>query len=101
MRLTMIRDERGYNQIMINGDMREIPELPDSVPFKVQAVQVYTAYTEVENADLSNDVHADPPAYVHDLVKAWEDKKAEDEAAQQAAAEAEEDETSDEPEGSD
>ena len=89
MRLTFIRNELEGHVVSVNGEGYTIAEVPDTVPLKVSAVQVYTTYTEVENLDLTNDVFADPPSYVHDLVLAWQEAKEAHEAADAASAAAE------------
>lgn len=75
MRLTFILDEQHGHTVSVNGEGYQIETIPVSVPSKVYAVQVYTTYTEVENLDMTNEVFADPPSYVHDLVLAWQEAK--------------------------
>ena len=84
MRLTMAKNSDGGMSVYINGEMYDSTKVPTTVPAKVHAVQVYTTYTEVENLDLTNEVFADPPSYVHDLVLAWQEAKEAYEAAQAA-----------------
>ena len=84
MRLTMTRNGNSGMSVYINGEMFDCPEVPTTVPAKVYAVQVYTTYVEVENLDLTNEVFADPPSYVHDLVLAWQEAKEAHEAADAA-----------------
>jgi hypothetical protein len=85
MRLTFIKDEQNGHSVSVNNEGYQI-QVPESVPAKVYAVQVYTTYTEVENFDLTNETFADPPSYVQNLVQAWQQakEKAIEEAEQQA-----------------
>jgi len=77
MRLIFVREE-DHCLIIVNGNEREITTAPLSVPLKVRAIQVYDQYTEVENYDATNDITAEPPAYVSDLIKAWQAQTAAD-----------------------
>jgi len=77
MRLIFVREE-DHCLVIVNGNARKLPTAPLSVPLKVRAVQVYDQYTEVENSDLTNDVTAEAPAYVGDVIKAWQDQTAAD-----------------------
>lgn len=80
MRLTMTKNLDGGMSVYVNGEMFDSPKVPSTVPAKVSAVQVYTTYTEVENLDLTNEVFADPPSYVHELLQAWQVEKDKHEA---------------------
>jgi len=75
MRLTFVRDDDHGHQVIINGESREIPEVPATVPANIYAVQVYTTYTEVEFINLTNSVTSEPPDYVQQLVAAWEENE--------------------------
>lgn len=75
MRLTFTRDNDFQHTVSVNGEAFLIDSVPETVPETVSAVQVYTTYTEVENLDMTNDVFADAPNYVHELVQAWQSAK--------------------------
>jgi len=73
MRFTFLKDEKTVD---IYLDVREIDEIPKTVPSSVKKIEIYgSEYTEIYHKDGTVEELEESPDYIQDLILLWEAAK--------------------------